>query len=43
MRHPQNTDRARHVVDQIIDRLRADGFIATAELADLGNHPENDV
>jgi hypothetical protein len=47
LRHPQNAgasaEIARHVIDSIIKRLRADGFIASAALVELGDNPAYDV
>lgn len=47
LRHPANTGPsnrlARQVLDQIIHRLRADGLVAHAHLAELGYNPEFDA
>jgi hypothetical protein len=46
LRHPQIPEAqeriARGIVAGMIERVRRDGFPASAELMELGNNPEND-
>lgn len=46
LRHPRNegmaATHAREFISAVIDRLRLDGYPATAQLAELGNDPQHD-